>query len=161
MEEPSQPLPQKKFSKFKLALYLLALIGLVWLGLQAYWGFFKLKIWMSGFGTGAFWIIGLIVGFIYFHSAHRIHERIKEMPRGLKKIGSYAGFSLALVIVNPLVWSLGVWVFSPIGGTQTMCEWLFIGCAVATVIVLALERLFAKKKPPKQDNKHLEEHLSH
>src|SRR5690348_4963895 len=97
---------KKPFTKFKLTLYALALVGLGWLGVQAYWGFFKFKIWLAGFGTGAFWILGLIAGFVYFHSVHRIHERIKEMPQGAKKAASYAGFSLGLIILNPLPISL-------------------------------------------------------
>jgi len=98
MSEPVQPPPKKRFTKFKLSLYVLALTGLAWLGVQAYWGFFKLQIWLAGFGTGAFWILGLIAGFIYFHAVHRIHERIKEMAQGVKKIAAYAGFSIGLVV---------------------------------------------------------------
>jgi hypothetical protein len=147
MSDPTQPVPKKRFTKFKLGLYLLALVGLGWLGIQAYWGFFKLRIWLAGFGTGAFWILGLIAGFIYFHSAHRIYERIKDMPQGAKKAGAYTGFSLALLVVNPLPWSLALWIFCPPGGLKTVGHWFFIGCAVASLIVLALERMFAKKKP--------------
>jgi len=147
MADPSSAAPQKRFTKFKLALYLLALVGLGWLAVEAYWGFFKLKIWMAGFGTGAFWVVGLITGFIYFYAVHRIHERIKEMPQGMAKIASYSGFSLALVAANPLPWSLALWIFLPPGALSTMGHWFFIGCSVATVIVIGLERLFAKKKP--------------
>lgn len=147
MTDPNFPKPEKRFTKFKLFLYLLALVGLGWLGIQAYWGFFKLRIWMAGFGTGAFWVIGLIAGFIYFYAVHRIHERIKEMPQGIAKIGSYAGFALGLVATNPLPWSLALWIFFPPGPLKTMGHWFFIGCSVATVIVVGLERLFAKKKP--------------
>lgn len=138
--------PNRPFSKFKLVLYALALVGLVWLGLEGYWEFFKFKIWLAGFGTGAFWISGLILGFIYFHSVHKIHERIKELPGGVKKIGSYIAFSLGLILVNPLPWSLAIWFFTPPGDLNTAGEWFFIGCSVAAGIVLLLERLFAKKK---------------
>ncbi|GEM_PF-2086285 len=147
MSDPIQPAPKKRFTKLKLTFYLLALVGLGWLAIQAYWGFFKLKIWMGGFGTGAFWVIGLIAGFIYFYAVHRIHERIREMPQGAAKIGSYAGFILGLLVANPLPWSLALWLFFPPGALKTMGQWFFIGCSVATTIVVSLERLFAKKKP--------------
>ena len=147
MSEPIQPIPKKRFTKFKLVLYLLAAFGLIWLGIQAYWGLFKLKIWLAGFGTGAFWILGLIGGFIYFHSVHRIYERIKDMPQGINKGVAYTVFSLSLVLVNPLPLSLVLWIFMPPGTFQTAAHWFFIGCAVAGGIVLLLERLFAKKRP--------------
>ncbi len=134
------------FSKFKLVLYALALVGLVWLGLQAYWEFYKFKLWFAGFGTGVFGISGLILGFIYFHSAHKIYEQIKQMPGGISKIGSYIGFSLGLILLNPLSWSLAFWLFTPPGGLNSAGEWFFIGCSAAAGIVLLLERLFAKKK---------------
>lgn len=152
MNDPIPTAPQKRFTKFKLTLYLLALVGLGWLGIQAYWGFFKLRIWLAGFGTGAFWILGLIAGFIYFHSVHRIHERIKEIPQGTKRVGAMAGFSLGLVVTNPLPWSLALWIFCPPGGLKTVGHWFFIGCSVATGIVLALERLFGKKKAKAPSN---------
>jgi hypothetical protein len=145
MSEPIQPIPKKRFTKFKLVLYLLAGLGLVWLGIQAYWGLFKLKIWLAGFGTGAFWIMGLIGGFIYFHSVHRIHERIKDMPQGINKAVAYTIFSLGLVVVNPIPLSLIVWIFLPPGDLKTAGHWFFIGCSLAGGIVILLERLFAKK----------------
>lgn len=147
MSDPIQPIPKKRFTKFKLFFYLLALVGVGWLGIQAYWGLFKLRIWLAGFGTGAFWVLGLIAGFIYFHSVHRIHERIKEMPQGIRKTGAYTGFSLGLVVINPLPLSLSLWIFFPPGNLKEFGHWFFIGCSVATGIVLVLERLFAKKKP--------------
>ena len=151
--ELNDPKKKKRFTKFKLAMYALALTGLVWLGIQAYWGFFKLRIWLSGFGTGAFWILGLIGGFIYFHSVHRIHERIKEMPQGIKKVSAYTGFSLGLVVANPLPLSLALWIFFPPGDLKTFGRWFFIGCSVASGIVLLLERIFRKKAPPVQEKK--------
>lgn len=147
MNDPKQPTPKKRFTKFKLFLYLLALIGLGWLGIQAYWGFFKLRIWIAGFGAGAFWVMGMMAGFIYFYAAHRIYERIKEMSQGIKKIASYVGFGIALVITNPLPWSLLWWIFFPPGVTKNFGRSFFIGCSVATAIVVSLERMFAKKKP--------------
>ncbi len=147
MSDPIQSISKKRFTKFKLILYLLAALGLVWVGIQAYWGLFKLKLWLAGFGTGAFWILGLIGGFIYFHSVHKIYERIKDMPQGIKKGVVYTVFSLGLVVVNPLPLSLLLWIFLPPGSLQTAGHWFFIGCCVAAVIVLTLERLFAKKIP--------------
>ena len=138
--------PVRPFSKLKLVLYLLALVGLIWLGLEGYWEFFKFKIWLAGFGTGAFWISGLILGFIYFHSVHKVYERINEMPSGVKKIGSYTAFSIGLIFANPLPWSLALWLLTPPGSLNTVGEWFFIGCSIAAGIVLLLERLFAKKK---------------
>lgn len=147
MTDPILPKPKKRFTKFKLSMYALALVGLGWLAVQAYWGFFKLRIWINGFGTGAFWVIGLMVGFVYFYAVHRIYERVKEMPQGVKRVGAYAGFLLGLIISNPLPWSLLLWIFFPPGDLKTFGRWFFIGCSVATVIVVLLERMFAKKKP--------------
>src|SRR6185295_7870276 len=93
--------PQKSSFHWKLVLYAFALIGLVWIGFQLYWEYFKFKIWLAGFGTGAFWIGGLISGFVYFHAAHKIHEQIKEMPQKAKQFGAYILFSLGLLFVNP------------------------------------------------------------
>jgi hypothetical protein len=138
--------PKKSSSKFKLILYALALIGLVWVGFQGSWAWFQFRAWLRGFGTGAFWVTGLIAGFVYFHSVHRIYERIKEMSSGAKKIGSYTAFSLGLLVVNPLPISLAIWVLLPPGSLNTIGHWFFLGCAVAGGIVLILERLFAKKK---------------
>lgn len=147
MNDPISPTPKKRFTKFKLFLYLLALVGLGWLGIQAYWGFFKLRIWIEGFGSGAFWVIGLIAGFIYFYAVHRIHERVKEMSQGIRKIGAYTAFSIALVVTNPLPWSLALAIFFPPGDPKSFARSFFIGCSVATGIIVLLERLFAKKKP--------------
>lgn len=147
MTDPIPPKPKKRFTKFKLIMYALALVGLGWLGIQAYWGFFRMRIWLAGFGTGAFWILGLITGFIYFYAAHRIYERIRDIPRGAKKAGAYTVFSFALIAANPLPWSLLLWIFFPPGDVKTVGHWFFIGCSVATVIVVLLERMFAKKKP--------------
>ncbi len=136
---------KERFSKFKLVLYVLALVGLIWLGLQAYWEYYKFKLWFAGVGTGVFGISGLILGFIYFHSVHKIHERLKEMPGGLGKIGAYVAFIIGLILVNPLPWSLALWLFTPPGSLNIAGEWFFIGCSFAAVIVLSLERFFAKK----------------
>lgn len=147
MTQPIQPAGKKPFTKFKLSLYLLALVGLGWLGVQVYWGFFKFKLWLAGFGNGAFWILGLIGGFIYFHAVHRIYERVRGMSQGFQKALAYGGFCLGLVAVNPLPWSLILWIFWPPGGLKTIGHWFFLGCGLAAVIVIVLERLFAKKNP--------------
>lgn len=146
MADPIQPQPKKRSTKFKLFLYLLAIVGLGWLGVQAYWGFFRMRIWLAGFGTGAFWIIGLITGFVYFYAVHRINERLKEMPNRASRVGAYAGFAVALVVTNPLPWSLALWLLFPPGDIKTIGHWFFIGCSVAAGIVILLERMFAKKK---------------
>jgi hypothetical protein len=148
MTEPIQPTGKKRFTKFKLALYLLAALGLVWLGVQAYWGFFKLKLWLAGFGNGAFWILGLIGGFVYFHAIHRIQERIKGMPQRFQKAAAYAAFCLGLIVANPLPWSLALWIFWPPGGLKTIGHWFFLGSSLAAAIVIVLERIFTKKTPP-------------
>lgn len=153
MVPSTQPPTKKYFTKFKLALYALALVGFAWLGVQAYWGLFKLKLWLAGFGNGAFWILGLIGGFIYFHAIHRIHERVKGMAQGLQKAAAYTGFWLGLVVVNPLPWSFALWIFWPPGGLKTIGHWFFLGSSVSAVIVVLLERLFAKKDPAKQASK--------
>ncbi|HEY5037582.1 MAG TPA: hypothetical protein VIJ93_00760 [bacterium] len=150
--DPIQPVgvPKTKgYSKFKLIRDLLVVAALVWIGFQAYWGYFKFKIWFAGFGTGAFWVTGLIMGFVYFYSVHKIHERIKGLPQGAKKFTAYAGFSLSLLVLNPLPLSLVVWLFTPPGALNTAGHWFFIGCAIAGGLVLLLERIFAKKIPEK------------
>ena len=116
MSDPIQPIPKKRFTKFKLFFYLLALVGVGWLGIQAYWGFFKFRIWLAGFGSGAFWVLGLIAGFIYFHSVHRIHRTHQgNAARRRKSWGLYVGFSLGLVVIEPLPWSLALRYFFPPG----------------------------------------------
>ncbi len=147
MSEPIQTAPKKRFTKFKLILYLLATLGLVWLGIQAYWGFFKFKLWVGGFGTGAFWVTGLMSGFIYFYMVHKLHVELKAQPQGIKKISLYSLFILGLLAINPIPISLVLWVFTPPGGVHTMAYWFFLGCAIGSGIVLLLERLFAKKAP--------------
>ena len=147
MTDIIQPPPKKRFTKFKLALYLLALLGLGWLGIQVYWGFFQFKIWLAGFGTGAFWVLGLIGGFTYFHAVHRIHERIREIPQSAKKMGALAAFWLGVVAVNPLPWSLVLWIACPPGSLKNIGHWFFYGCTLAGAIVVVLERLFGKKTP--------------
>jgi hypothetical protein len=139
--------PKKISSKGKLFLYGLALLGLAWLAVEGYWGYFKLKIWLKGFGTGAFWVAGLIAGFVYFYMAHKIHIEIKALPRGAKQTGAYAAFGAALLLVNPIAVGLAVWLMTPPGTLQTIGEWFFIGASIGGGIVLGVERLFAKKKP--------------
>jgi hypothetical protein len=139
--------PKKSPSKFKLFLYCLALIGLVWVGISAYWGFFKLKLWMAGFGTGAFWAVGLITGFIYFHAAFKVQENIKAVPVPAKKIGAYLFFALGLLVLNPVSLSLALWLFTPPGSLNTVGEWFFMGSSLGGVIVSLMERLFRKKAP--------------
>lgn len=133
----------------KLFLYFLALVGLVWFVFEAYWAYFKFKIWASGFGTGVFWIAGLICGFIYFYAAHKIQERIKSQQSQWEKGGSYIAFALGLLLLNPLSLSLALWLFTPPGSLNTAAYWFFIGCFIGSGIVLLLERLFSKKAPSK------------
>jgi hypothetical protein len=148
MSDPNQPSgnkPSSPYSKLKLVRDLLVVVALVWIGIQAYWGYFKLKIWLAGFGTGLFWGAGLVGGFIYFHAVHKIHERIKEMASGSKKVALYVAFALGLLIVNPVPVSLALWLFTPPGVLHDDDFSFLIGCAIAGGIVLLLERLFAKK----------------
>lgn len=137
----------KKSSKGKLFLYGFALLGLAWLAVEGYWGYFKLKIWLKGFGTGAFWVTGLIAGFVYFYMAHKIHAEIKAIPKSAKRVGAYGAFGVGLVILNPIAVGLAVWLMSPPGTLQTIGEWFFVGSSIGGGIVLGVERLFAKKKP--------------
>lgn len=148
MDGPKNPAAPKKSSfKLKLLLYLFALMGLVWFGFQAYWEYFKFKLWLAGFGTGAFWAAGMVAGFVYFYAAHKIYERIKAMPSNAEKIGSYIVFALALLVLNPLILSLASILFTPPGSLNTASLWFFYGCAIGSGIVLFLERLFTKKSP--------------
>ena len=148
MEDPKSPTnPRKKSFKFKLFLYLFALMGLVWFGFQVYWEYFKFKLWLGGFGTGAFWAAGMVSGFVYFYAAHKIYERIKVIPSNGEKIGSYLVFALALLVLNPLILSLASWLFTPPSSVNTISLWFFWGCAIGSGIVLLLERLFMKKAP--------------
>lgn len=146
MSDPNQPSANKPaYSKLKLLRDLLVVVALVWIGIQAYWGYFKFKIWLAGFGTGLFWGAGLVGGFIYFHAVHKIYERIKEMASGSKKVAIYIAFALGLLIVNPVPVSLTLWFFTPPGVLHDDDFSFLIGCAIAAGIVLLLERLFAKK----------------
>jgi hypothetical protein len=144
---------KKPFSRTRLFIYLLAAVGLVWLAIQAYWGLFQFEIWLKGFGNGAFWIIGLISGFVYFYMVHKFHERIKLLPPGVKKVSLYVVFAVGVLAVNPIPISLILWLATPtIGSIHTIAYWFFLGCAVGSGIVIVLERLFAKKAPkPKKD----------
>ncbi len=143
--KPSVP-PEKPSSAPKIFIYLLALAGMGLAGIWGYRGFLRVKAWLGGFGTGAYWIAGLITGFIYYDAAHRIYERIKEKPAGGGKAASYLFFCLALLTANPLSLSLALWLYAASDPLATAAHWFFIGCAVAAGIVLVLERLFAKKK---------------
>lgn len=139
--------PSKPFSLLKLIWYGFILLGLVGLCLEAYWSYFKLKIWIAGFGVGFFLAFGLIGGFVYFYVVHKFHIELKVLPQGMKKFGLYAGFILGLLVLDPLPLSLALWLFSPLGTLHTDSMWFFTGTAVAAVIVLGLERLFKKKAP--------------
>jgi hypothetical protein len=144
-DQPSGNKPSPLISKLKLVRDLLVVLALVWLGFEAYWGYFKLKIWLSGFGTGAFWTAGLVCGFVYFYSVHKIHANIKTLPPGFKKTISTIGFALGLLILNPVPVSLALWLLVPPGSISTIGHWFFIGSAIAGGLVILLERLFEKK----------------
>ena len=146
-DQPSSKKPSPFLSKLKLVRDLLVVAALVWLGFQAYWAYFKFKIWVAGFGTGLFWGAGLAGGFIYFHSVHKIYERIKEMASGSKKAVFYVLFALGLLVVNPIPVSLALWLLTPPGTVHDDDLSFLIGCAISCAIVLLLERLFAKKTP--------------
>jgi len=136
--------------KRKLALYALALIGLIWVVIWGYWSFFKLKLWLSGFGTGIFWVLGLLSGFVYFYLAHKIQGRIAGTPELWKKAGYYGAFGLGLLFVNPLSLSLALWLFTPPGSLNSIGEWFFFGCLLGAALILGMERLFAPKKNVKK-----------
>ena len=146
MTDPIQP--SKPFSKLKLIWYGFLFVGLMGLCLEGYWAYFKLKIWMSGFGVGIFWAFGLIGGFVYFYAAHKFHAELKALPQGLKKFGLYSGFILGLLVLDPIPLSLALWVFTPPGSLNSAALWLLIGSSLGAGIVLFLERLFKKKTPP-------------
>jgi hypothetical protein len=143
----NNPDPKKPYSTIRLIRDLLVVVALVWLGFEAYWGYFKLRIWMAGADAGAFWAIGMVCGFLYFYVVHKIYERLKDMPNSLKKWMAYLGFSLVLIFINPVPLSFAVWIFIPPGGFKTAGHWFFVGSAIAGGIVILLERMFAKKKP--------------
>lgn len=147
-DHPEAPPPAKKaVSLLKVFQFLLLAAGLglaAWLG---YRGYLRVEAWLSGFGTGAFWILGLIAGFVYYYAAHRIYERIREKPGGSGKAASYLFFCLALLVVNPIPLSLALWLYASSEKWAVTGHWFFIGCAVGAGIVLVLERLFARKKP--------------
>ena len=137
--------PAKPFSKLKLFWYGFLLLGLMGLCLEGYWAYFKLKIWMSGFGVGIFWAFGLVAGFVYFYAAHKFHNELKVLPSGLKKFGLYSSFILGLLVLDPIPLSLALWLLTPPGSIQTASLWFFIGSFLGAGIVLGLERLFQKK----------------
>jgi hypothetical protein len=140
--------PSKPFSKLKLIWYGFLLLGLMGLCVEGYWAYFKLKIWMSGFGVGMFWAFGLIGGFIYFFAAHKFQTELKALPSGLKKFGLYTGFVLGLLVLDPIPLSLAVWLLTPPGSLNSAALWFFVGSLLGGGIVLGLERLFHKKTPP-------------
>ena len=143
MSDPKQP--SKPFSKLKLIWYGLLLLGLMGLCVEGYWAYFKLKIWMSGFGVGTFWAFGLIGGFVYFYAAHKFHNELKILPSGLKKFGLFSGFILGLLVLDPIPLSLALWLLTPPGSVNSAALWFLVGSFLGAVIVLGLERLFLKK----------------
>jgi len=147
MSEPIQPKVKSPFSKLKLFWYGLLFIGFMGLCLEGYWAYFKLKIWMAGFGVGIFWAFGLIGGFIYFYVAHKFHVELKTIPQGFKKFGLYAAFVLGLLALDPIPLSMALWLFTPPGDIHTDVLWFFVGSLIGGGIVLLLERLFMKKTP--------------
>ncbi|HVM32189.1 MAG TPA: hypothetical protein VMU88_03580 [bacterium] len=140
----------KPFSKFRLLLDLLGLAALVWAAVEAYWFYFKLKIWVAGFSTGVFWVAGLLAGFIYFYSAHKLQERLEREPRAAQKFAFLALFALGLISLNPLTIGLALWLLTPPGGLHTVAFWFFFGCAAGSALVLLIERLFASRPRPAQ-----------
>jgi hypothetical protein len=145
MGDPIQPNIKKPFSKLKLIWYGILLVGLMGACLEGYWAYFKLKIWMSGFGVGIFWAFGLIGGFIYFYVVHKFHVELKALSQGFKKAVLYAVFVLGLLILDPIPLSMALWLFTPPGSINTAALWFFVGSSFGGGIVLLLERLFAKK----------------
>ena len=142
--------PQRPTSRpifwLKALLDLLVMAALVWAGIQAYWAYFKLKIWAAGFGTGVFWVVGLICGFIFLYVAHKFQQRVAAIAETGGKLAATAGLILALLILNPLTLSLALWLLTPAGGLHTVAFWFFFGCAVGSAIVLLIEWLFTPKK---------------
>jgi hypothetical protein len=134
----------KSHSKWKLLRDLILLAALVWAGFRA-WAYFKFKVWMGGFGIGAFWVAGLLTGFVYFYSAYKWEERIKSQSGSWKKAGSFVLFGSGLLFVNPITVSLALWAFTPPGNLHLFSFWFFFGSALAGGIVIVLERLFTKK----------------
>ena len=142
------PAGRKPFFWLRILLDLLVMAALVWAGIQAYWAYFKFKIWAAGFGTGVFWVIGVVCGFIFFYAAHKVQQRVQAIPETGEKIGRRppADLILALLILNPLTLSLAVWLLTPAGGLHTVAFWFFFGCAAGSAIVLLMERFFTPKK---------------
>jgi hypothetical protein len=139
--------PKKSPVKWKLILFLLALIGLVWVGLRAYHSLNEFKEWLVGLETKllSFGALGLIIGFVYLFAAYKIQERIKAMPEASKKLGAYSWFIPALLFLNPIPLSLAAWLFSSPGNFHTSALLFFLGCATGGLIVIAMERLFNKR----------------
>lgn len=140
-------IPSNPFSKLKLIWYGFLLLGLMGLCVEGYWAYFKLKIWMSGFGVGIFWAFGLVGGFIYFYAAHKFHTELKALPQGLKKFGLYTAFILGLLVLDPIPLSMVLWLLTPPGSVGTAALWFFVGSSLGAGVVLGLERLFQKKPP--------------
>jgi len=143
--QPS-PKPKKSFSMGRLILYSLAALGLVWVAVEAYWGYFKLKHWIKGFGVGAFFVGGLVAGFLYLYMAYMFFREIQAQPDGAKKVGAYAAFGLGLVTLNPALLGSIVWLFTPQGTFHTASFWGVLGSILGGGLVFGVERLFGKMK---------------
>jgi hypothetical protein len=138
---------KKSSVKWKLFIYLLALIGLVWVGIWAYHSFNEFKTWLAAVEAKllTYGALGLIFGFVYLSAAYKIHERIKVLPEASKKLGAYSWFIPILLFLNPIPLSLAAWLFTLPGDIHTSALLFFIGCSIGGLIVIALERLFSKK----------------
>jgi hypothetical protein len=139
--------PGKSSVKWKLLLYLLALIGLVWVGIWAYHSVNDFKAWLAGVETKllTFGALGLIFGFIYLEAAYKIHARIKAVPEASKKLGAYSWFIPVLLFLNPIPLSLALWLFTLPGEIHTAALLFFLGCSTGGLIVIVIERLFSSK----------------
>jgi hypothetical protein len=149
MPEPIQPVakPKKSFSMWKFVLYSLAALGFVWVAVEAYWGYFKLKHWIKGFGVGAFFVGGLVAGFLYLFMAYRLFREIQSRPEGVKKAGAYTAFGLGVVALNPALLGSIVWLFTPQGTFHTASFWGVLGSLLGAGMVYGVGRLFSNKKP--------------
>jgi hypothetical protein len=115
---------------------------------EAYWGYFKLKHWLKGFGVGAFFVGGLVVGFLYLYMAYKFFREIQARPDGAKKVGAYGAFGLGLVALNPALLGSIVWLFTPQGTFHTASFWGVLGSLLGAGMVYGVERLFSKKSGP-------------
>jgi len=149
MPDPTQPTakPKKPFPMWKFILYSLAALGLVWVAVEAYWGYFRLKHWLKGFGVGVFFVGGLVAGFLYLYMVYKLFREIQTRPDGAKKVGAYAAFGLGLVALNPALLGSIVWLLTPQGTFHTASFWGVLGSLLGAGMVYGVERLFIKKKP--------------